>query len=573
MRTSPWRRASQRGTVLGSGYEPLLIAGPVGSLPIECAKEIHSLAGGGTFESVTCTPDSSALRTQVFGATSSVDEEYSLFDPDPPIGAVHRAATGTLFFGDINRSNPVDADWLRTLFARQPTSMHGRKAQLDAGTRVIASTTNEWADKARDMLLSWMGALFGERVVTLDLLGSRPGDVWEAIQWFSRQLAQDFPHHDLTWSREAKELMLEKQWPGGYQELRSVVHSMMSSTEIGGTIGADICQRVLNNHDRTGMKPVDLHRRQDCGNYAQGMVYMGRQISGNDIYDWIEQFSKLAVDRKFDPWSVALQIVRQISHRYYYSSERLRILVRDAYSALCGELSHEGLLPNGTPSDPDGVPRLKALLINPLGPVKSAAGMVPHVAHLLGAGTKQQVAPLDEVGKRLSKNEDIQVVLFCDDFAGTGQQIANNVVDTLADDSVFQEVCQDRINRGKRIALGIVLAVGFDDALSRIRTSGPVWLPTFVHAGERLESCDRVFSDTSRIFPDPEIRGWAKALMVDQIGSHLSPKWPGGFGDLQALVITSDNAPNDTLPAVCMTGVVHGMTWKALFKRASSPSV
>ena len=306
VQTSPWHRGSQRGVGLGSGHEPLLIAGPIGSLPIECAKEIHRLAGGGSFERVTCTPDSTELQTQVFGSISGLAEEYAPFDPDPPLGAIHRAAGGTLFFHDIDRCNPADAAWLRALFARHPTSINGRRAELDTGTKVIASTTNEWADTANGMLPSWMSALFGERVVTLDPVGTHPADVWEAIQWFARHLGRDLQTHNLTFSNEAKKLLVDKQWPGSLAEIRSVVNSLIEFTADRETIGADICRRVLNSHDSGGLKPIDLHRRQECRNYAQGIVYMGRQIGADDIYHWIEQFSKFAFDRTFDPWWVAL---------------------------------------------------------------------------------------------------------------------------------------------------------------------------------------------------------------------------------------------------------------------------
>ena len=557
---------------MGSGYEPLLISGPVGSLPIECAKEIHRAAGGGNFERVNCTPDSISFRTQVFGTTPGFDEEYNLFDPDPPTGAVQRAVGGTLFFDYIDRCNPADVDWLRALIDRQPAMVNGGSTELDQGTRVIASTTTDWAETVGYMLPSWMVALFGERVVIIEPLDSRPADVWQAIQWFSWQSVQERPEHQLAWSSEAKELLLGKQWPGGHGQLRSVVNSLISSTAIGDTIDFDVCQSVLSRYDEPGMRPVDQYRRQECSNYAREIVYMGRQISADEIYNWIEQFSKFSADRRFDSWSVALQIVRQISNTYYYSSDRLRVLVRKAYSSLCVELGDKGFLPNAVPVEPNTVSNIKALLVNPLGPVKSSAAMVPHIAHLLGAGFGQQMAPLHKVAEQLSANEDIQIVLFCDDFAGTGRQIANNLVGALAKDRIFRDVCQKRSRSGKPVVLAIVLAVGFSDALSKIRTSGTSWLPVIAHAGEYLESCDRVFSENSTIFPEPEVRGWAKALMVDQIGSCLSSKWPGGFGDLQALVITADNAPNDTLPVVCMSGVVQGIGWKALFERASSPS-
>ena len=145
------------------------------------------------------------------------------------------------------------------------------------------------------------------------------------------------------------------------------------------------------------------------------------------------------------------------------------------------------------------------------------------------------------------------------------------VIETLAHNSALQGVCEHRIQQGNPVVLGVVLGVGFTEALTRIRASGPSWLPILVHAGERLEECDRAFSSSSSIFPEPELRAWARTLIVDRVGGVLSPKWPGGFADLQALVVMADNTPNDTLPAIWKSGSVQGMAWKALFERASSP--
>ena len=110
---SPWAVAAQQGSGMESGSAPLLIVGPVGSLPLDCAKEVHRTSGGDNFERVTCTPDSGALRVQVFGPPVDVDTEFPPFDPEPPNSAIQRGAGGTIFFDCIDRCNPVDADWIR----------------------------------------------------------------------------------------------------------------------------------------------------------------------------------------------------------------------------------------------------------------------------------------------------------------------------------------------------------------------------------------------------------------------------------------------------------------------------
>ena len=194
------------------------------------------------------------------------------------------------------------------------------------------------------------------------------------------------------------------------------------------------------------------------------------------------------------------------------------------------------------------------------------------MAHLLGAGVQQEVVPVEHVSGRLAEDENTRVILFCDDFAGTGQQILTQLFEALGSDGVLQDVCESRAQEGRPVALGVVLGVGFADALRKIQMSGPKWLPVFAHAGDRLEESDRAFSATSSVFPESGLRAWAKTLVVDQVGGSLSPYWPGGFGDLQALVVTAYNSPNDTLPVIWKSGLVQGIAWKALFERASTPS-
>ena len=217
------------------------------------------------------------------------------------------------------------------------------------------------------------------------------------------------------------------------------------------------------------------------------------------------------------------------------------------------------------PSDTESfLPSLHAVLLNPLNPVKSSSGLMPHMAHLLGVGYNQQVSTISEVADCLSRNESIRVIMFCDDFAGTGHQIVSKLIEVLAADKLLKDVCESRCHEGNPIALCVALGVSFDVALSRIRQSGPDWLPILAHAGELLCEQDRAFSDSSSIFPESDLRAWSKDLIVDQVGKDLAKRWPGGYGDGQALVVTADNVPNNTLPAICRSGKVQGMAWRAL---------
>ena len=158
------------------------------------------------------------------------------------------------------------------------------------------------------------------------------------------------------------------------------------------------------------------------------------------------------------------------------------------------------------------------------------------------------------------------------DFAGTGRQVQNRLVRILEASEDLRDLCKSRSREGSPVALAVILGVCFEQALETIRGSGPEWLPIMAHAGHTLSERDKAFSDSSIVFPEPAQRSVAKSLIVDTIGAGLSGQWPGGFGDLQALVVTADNVPNNTLPVICRSGLVRGLQWRALFERASTPS-
>ena len=560
---------AQPGTGERGDPSPVLVIGPVGSLAQECAREIHRNNGDGPFERVTCTPDSAAFRVHLFGPPVATGTEFPPFDREPPNSTLRRALGGTLFLDHVDRCNPKDVDWMHHLVARRPVTVNGHAVSLDPNTRVIASITTSWMGPAEYAIPNWLESICRWRVVVLSPLGSRPDDVLEALSWFSWEVGHDGQSVEEVWSREAKDLLLGRHWPGGYEELRDVVRTLMAA-RAQGMITLDLCERVVASYQGPGMRAIDNYRRQESYEYAQGLVYMGRAVSAREVYDWVGQLTRVARNRRFDPWLTGLRIVRDVSNKYYYSSDRLRMLIRSAYSSLCIELAGEGYIqewPSG-----ELPPSLRALLINPLGRLKSAAGVLPHMAHLLGAGTQQGVVSVKDVADMLNKDEKTRVLLFCDDFAGTGQQILSNLVYALSNDRVLKGVCESRSRKGNPVALGIVLGVGFTDAIRRIRLSGPNWLTVFAHAGQHLEDSDRAFSDTSLVFPEAEFRAWSENLVVDHVGKSLSPRWPGGFDNLQALVVTADNTPNDTIPALWKSGLVDGMAWNALFKRASSPA-
>ena len=186
---SPWAASALHGAQMGGGSLPLLIVAPAGSLPVECAKEIHRNAGEGNFERVTCSPDSSEFRFQIFGPNRSPELDFSDLDFDSPYGAIQRAIGGTLLLDDLDRCNQSDVGLLRSLLAREAVMHNGSPVELDSSTRIIATVTTNWAELSQHSVPQRLTALFGDRVVILDPLGRKSGDVSAAIDWFSWQAA------------------------------------------------------------------------------------------------------------------------------------------------------------------------------------------------------------------------------------------------------------------------------------------------------------------------------------------------------------------------------------------------
>ena len=567
---SPWSESTQKALRFGGGSPPLLILSSPGNLHFECAKEIHNSAGGGPWEHVVCREDSVELRTQLFGPAVDPHDDYFGFDSYSPVGAVHRASGGTLFLESVDRCRPVDSDWIPKLLSGQPVTFDRNSIELDPSTRVIASITPSWREKVEHAIPQWVMASFGDRVISLKSLDSKPENALIAIDWFIWK-ASKTRADEVYLSSEIKSLLANHSWPGNYEELGKAVILLTEATDVGEMDTFDICRRLIANSKTSGDGAVDRNRWEECRNCVSGLSYVGRKVEPHEVYQWASQFSKVSSDRRIDPWLPSLRIAKEMAHRYYYSADRIRALVRDSYRSLCNELADKGYIADSLlTGTSDSFPRFQTALVNPLGPFKSSSGILPHMAHLLGHDPRPKGLSISDVAKFLARNDNLQVIMFCDDFAGTGQQVVSQLIKVMAADDLLQEVCERRSLEGNPIAFAVVLGISFDNALTRIRNSGPAWLPILAHAGEQLGEQDRAFSDSSHIFSDPELRAWAKDLVIDQVGRYLLPDWPGGFNDGQALVVTADNVPNNTLPAIWKSGKVQGMEWRALFERAST---
>ena len=224
---SPWHEVVEKGSRLGSGDPPLLLLGSLGSLLVDCAKEIHHDASGGIFEHARCTNNSVELRTRLLGPTTWPFSEFDLFNSELPQGAVQRAEGGTLFLEYIDYCHPDDLNWLQDLLLGRRVSKDGYFIELDSSTRVIASITTAWVDGILDTIPQWLGASFEDHMLVLEPLRHRPEDVPGTVAWFFQRETQNQANETIL-TREAGELLSRHNWPGDLRELARVVRQVIS---------------------------------------------------------------------------------------------------------------------------------------------------------------------------------------------------------------------------------------------------------------------------------------------------------------------------------------------------------
>ena len=155
----------------------------------------------------------------------------------------------------------------------------------------------------------------------------------------------------------------------------------------------------------------------------------------------------------------------------------------------------------------------------------------------------------------LEKKRELGAVVFIDDFIGTGNSAAG----------YFSELAKHRIDilLNPTLRMFFVAICGFQSAKANVENAiAELGLPVIVRLCDPLDETEMCFSEVSRIFPDIEQRGKAKAIAY-QHGIGLVKDAPLGYGDCQAPIVFENSCPNNTLPILW----AETKGWFPLFKR------
>jgi hypothetical protein len=280
---------------------------------------------------------------------------------------------------------------------------------------------------------------------------------------------------------------------------------------------------------------------------SQKLVYCGRQKDVAEIRQWLRQFDD---DNRIE---VAFMLLKRIADRGYINEgSRGRALHK------VSEMIHARRQELGTGGWRVVRGRLDDLCLTYVdSDLKSGAATARDLHKMMRPG--KYAAASEVMSWMRSHVADDSVLAVVDDFAGTGKTLVAGLAAFRA--AVAPDVWQ-RFTERRRIVVYVMFA--FPEAITRVQQE---FADVEVMAASILGDELRALDDQAAIFKDPdELRFAADVLM--QVGRELTPQTPLGFGDMAALIVFHNAAPNNTLPIFWSNGRVNDRAWKPLFPRA-----
>jgi hypothetical protein len=267
-------------------------------------------------------------------------------------------------------------------------------------------------------------------------------------------------------------------------------------------------------------------------------AYKGRTISSEDVRGWLVQFGRQSDQRL---------MFRLIQHLGFYSEDEIRNKMNVAHGIIV-----RGLVERVTHKQ---VKRWQSLVVSYLdGPGKSGARFAKLYIDENGI-YQESLVERGQLNAVLSKRDDVQALVFIDDFVGTGHSASDYLRSFLTE-------CEETL-RTKSIRVFFVAVCGFGSGRQYIEDRLRSQMPDIrVHFCDSLDETDICFGDESKVFTDHEERSRARDV-AEKKGTILCKPSPLGYSDSQALVVFSHNCPNNTLPIIWE----KNRDWTPLFRR------
>ncbi len=269
-------------------------------------------------------------------------------------------------------------------------------------------------------------------------------------------------------------------------------------------------------------------------------LYQGKRITEDQVRAWLSQFGDYISQRLMFRVLQGLQL---------YSDDLMRAKMGEAH----------GIVRRGLVRHMEKGKRKRGdILIGYLdSPGKSGGGKYAKLYADENGIYYGNVVERGKLARVVSQREDLQALVFIDDFIGTGGSAQDYFKD-------LAEEC-GQVLRESGLKIYFIAVTGFQESQSRIeKTIADHDLPIEVHICDPLDSSARCFGENSWIFPDESERLQAMRIAHEH-GARIVKDNPLGYGDCQTVTVFPDSCPNNNLPILWAES--DEPPWRPLFRR------
>ena len=289
-------------------------------------------------------------------------------------------------------------------------------------------------------------------------------------------------------------------------------------------------------------------REKDILRVAADLYYQEKHVSEIKIKVWLQQFG--------DPESqlLAFKLLERLKDRGYFSTASLHRHFKDIHARI-GIAQHA--------SEGDWAPEIKRRrIVSNLyvtsfdDPGKSGSSLL-YTYRIANQIAKPLVGGVDAAANFVQKSKNPVVVVFVDDFIGTGGTCIEGFkrfTEALGGTDEFKEH-----------AFYVAALAATSDGIDTVRLKTGEKLN--VIEAKVLGSAERAFSPDAEIFSNEEELQRCRSL-CENIGRDLEKNHPLGYEDSQSLILFPHRCPNNTLPIFYKDGrKYNGVKWEPLFLR------
>ncbi len=257
-RSREWKDVLTKATQVAATDTTVLLTGESGTGKEVVARFIYraSPRQSGPFVGLNCAAlPEELLEAELFGFERGAFTGAQQAKP----GQIEVAAGGVLFLDEIGAMSPgAQAKLLRVLQEREFSRLGSTRVQK-ANVRVIAATNRDLANaiqrgEFREDLFYRLQVF----EIRLPPLRERPDDILPLSEAFLEEIGRSFGRPPAALTRDARDALLQRRWPGNARELRNALERAAILSE-GGLITSDhLPPQLTGPVNRSGVTTTDL---------------------------------------------------------------------------------------------------------------------------------------------------------------------------------------------------------------------------------------------------------------------------------------------------------------------------